>query len=109
MAVFNPCGYNCLNSATETNKSPKRTPIVMAVSKDGGQSFTDRNAVAAGGGLIEFAKNTYLLEDDTSESYCYPSILAVKDGILISYYHSDGDARCLNASKVTKVYYDEIG
>ena len=107
-AVYNPVGYNCLQWATEVWGSPKRTPIVLSLSGDDGRSFSDRGVNAANGGFLAMAKRTYLLEDDLSESYCYPSIQEVKDGILISYYHSDGDPRCLNASKVIKIYYHEI-
>jgi hypothetical protein len=64
--------------------------------------------VSAKGGFLEIAKCTYLLEDDLTNSYCYPSILEVEDGLLVSYYHSDGDARCLNAQKMVKIYYDEF-
>ena len=107
-AVYNPIGYNCLFDKTEKWGSPKRTPIVAAISKDGGKSFCDRTRSAGSGALLEFTKNTYLLEDDFSDSYCYPSILEVKDGFLVSYYHSDGSDVCLNASKIVKVSYEEI-
>lgn len=109
VAVYNPVGYNCLQWESETWGSPKRTPIVLAVSKDDGRSFNDRRAIAANGGFRDVARSTYLLEDDLSNSYCYPSILEVEDGLLVSYYHSDGDARCLNASKVVKIYMSELG
>ena len=55
-----------------------------------------------------FVKDTYLLEDDVTSSYCYPAILETEDGFLVSYYHSDGGPICLNATKVTKVYKSEI-
>lgn len=108
VAVYNPVGYNCLQGMTETWGSPKRTPIVLALSRNDGRSFNDRSVTAAGGGFLSVARSTYLLEDDLSNSYCYPSILEVRDGLLVSYYHSDGDARCLNASKVIKIYDEEL-
>ena len=108
VAVYNPVGYNCLQWASETWGSPKRTPIVLALSRNDGRSFNDRGAVAANGGFLDVAKSTYLLEDDLSNSYCYPSVLEVEDGLLVSYYHSDGDVRCLNASKVIKIYENEL-
>ena len=37
-----------------------------------------------------------------------PSALAVEDGILVSYYHSDGSDACLHASKIVKIRYDEF-
>lgn len=107
-AVYNPVGYNCMQWATETWGSPKRTPIVITLVRGDGRSLNDRSMVSAKGGFLEIAKSTYLLEDDLSNSYCYPSILEVKDGLLVSYYHSDGDVRCLNALKMVKIYYNEL-
>ena len=108
-AVYNPVAFSCLRTDAELWKSPKRTPIVVSLSADDGRSFDARNAVIAHGDQDAFAKATYLLEDDLSDSYCYPAILETKDGFLVSYYHSDGGKVCLNATKITKVYYSEIG
>lgn len=107
-AVYNPIGYNCLFTETEKWGSPKRTPIVVSVSEDDGKSLNDPAKSAASGGLLGVAKRTFMLEDDLTNSYCYPSILEVKDGFLVSYYHSDGSDVCLNASKIVKVSFDEI-
>jgi hypothetical protein len=108
-AVYNPTAFSCLSTAQEAWKSPKRTPIVVSLSRDDGRSFDKRNETFVGGRLDDFVKDTYLLEDDLASSYCYPAILETKDGFLVSYYHSDGGEICLNATKVTKVYTDEIG
>ena len=107
-AVFNPVGFNIMNTATEAWSSPKRTPIVCSVSDDGGASFADRKTTSVNGGLKGFRENTYLLETDLSESYCYPSAVAVKDGLLVSYYHSGGTPFCLNCSKIVKIRFDEL-
>ena len=58
--------------------------------------------------MIAFASRTFLLEDDLSSTYCYPSILAVRDGFLVAYYHSNSGDYTLNCLKIAKVYYDEI-
>jgi hypothetical protein len=108
-AVYNPTAFSCLSTAQEAWKSPKRTPIVVSLSRDDGRSFDKRNETFVGGRLDDFVKNTYLLEDDLASSYCYPAILETNDGFLVSYYHSGGGEICLNATKVTKVYTDEIG
>lgn len=108
-AVYNPTAFSCLSTAKEAWKSPKRTPIVVSLSGDDGRSFDKRNETFVGGRLDDFVKNTYLLEDDLASSYCYPAILETQDGFLVSYYHSDGGEICLNATKVTKVTYGEIG
>lgn len=108
-AVYNPLPYNCLRTDREVWGSPKRTPLVISFSKDDGRSFDDRClAYVYGHNLDELVQNTYLLEDDPKDSYCYPSILEVKDGFLVSYYHSNGSPVCLNASKMVKVTYDEL-
>lgn len=107
-AVYNPIAYNCLRTDEEVWGSPRRTPIVVSLSKDDGRSFSDRNKTFCGRAFADIVANTYLLEDDTSDSYCYPSILETKDGFLVSYYHSDGSAVCLNSSKVVKVYFSEL-
>ncbi len=107
-AVYNPMGYNCMFPATEAWGCPKRTPIVVSLSDDDGKSLNDPSVVPHHGGFRQVARNTYFLEDDLSDSYCYPSILEVRDGFLVSYYHSDGNVDCLNASKLVKVRYDEL-
>ncbi len=107
-AIYNPIGYNCLFPATERWGSPKRTPIVISISKTDGKDLNDSSVSAAHGGFLDVAKNTYLLEDDLTNSYCYPSALALKDGILISYYHSDGSNECLHAAKIIKIRYEEF-
>jgi hypothetical protein len=65
-------------------------------------------AAKGGRGLNSFTANCHLLEDDQRESYCYPAILEVADGFLVSYYHSNGTGICLNSAKITKVRYDEL-
>lgn len=107
-AVFNPVPYNCIRTDTEVWNSPKRTPLVCSVSFDDGRSLNKRGVSFVNGGLREFQKNTYLLEDDTSESYCYPAMLGTADGFLFSYYHSDGTPFCLRSSRIVKVYRDEL-
>ena len=81
-------------------------PYVCAVNRDGGLSFVE--ATKGGGGFRAFTASCYLLEDDQSESYCYPAILEVADGFLVAYYHSNGTGICLNSTKITKVRYDEL-
>ena len=55
-----------------------------------------------------FVKDVYLLEDDYTNSYCYPAMIETKDGFLVAYYHSNNSTYCLNSSKITKVYRTEI-
>ena len=60
------------------------------------------------GGFKPFVNNCYLLEDDTTNSYCYPAIIEVEDGFLVAYYHSGNTDVCLNCTKIIKVRFDEI-
>ena len=107
-AIFNPVPYFCTRTDTEVWNSPRRTPIAVAVSRDDGHSLNKRGVSFVNGGLREFQKNTYLLEDDTAESYCYPAMIGTKDGFLAAYYHSDGTPYCLRSSRIVKVYRDEL-
>ena len=108
VSIFNPLAYNCLRDAREVWNSPKRTPFVCAVSRDGGLSFVQNDVTFANGGFDAFAADCYLLEDDITNSYCYPALLEVDDGFLVSYYHSNNTNVCLNSTKITKVYFNEI-
>lgn len=107
-AVYNPISFSCLQENKEVWGSPKRTPIVVSLSYDDGRSFDARGATVVNHKLDDFVKNTYLLEDDVTNSYCYPAILETKDGFLVSYYYSDGSPVCLNATKMVKVYLSEL-
>jgi len=78
------------------------------VSRDDGRSLNDRTVLSANGGFRDVVRNTYYVEDDTSDSYCYPAIQETRDGFLVAYYHSDGVDVCLNATKMVKIHYDEL-
>jgi len=108
IAVYNPQSFGYANTATEAWPSAKRTPLVCAVSTDDGESFALDGKSATGGAYQNFIENCYLLEDDITNSYCYPAILPVKDGFLVHYYHSNGTNACLSSGKITKVYYNEL-
>jgi hypothetical protein len=112
LAVFNPQGFNCMVDRLESWGSAKRTPFVLAVTTGDGRDFDNTRNVgksAMHGYCRTFPKMCYLLEDDTAESYCYPALVEVADGILVAYYHSDGKGICLNSTKITKVRFEEIG
>ncbi len=108
IAVFNPNPLNCIHQATEVWGAGKRTPLICAVSRDDAKSFDSTNLGLNRKTLKEFYDNTYFIEDDLNDSYCYPAVFPVNDGFLISYYHSRGTDVCLFCAKVVKVYYSEI-
>lgn len=91
IAIFNPVPEHLLRVDSEPWG---RTPYVMAVSTDRGETFTK--------------EKVFYIEDDLTNGYCYPAIIECDDGFLVAYYHSNGTDVCLNSTKVTKVKYDEI-
>ena len=89
-------------------RSPKRTPLVLAIGGENGEHFGLNGTTARNGGLIPFQKSCYLLEDDPANSYCYPALQETRDGFLVAYYHSNGGKVCLNSTKIIKVYLEEL-
>lgn len=108
VSVFNPVPALCTREDYTVRASIRRTPLVCAVSDDKGRSFSCSDGYISGKKMIAFTNRAFLLEDDLSSTYCYPSILAVRDGFLVAYYHSNGGDYTLNCLKIAKVYYDEI-
>lgn len=107
-AVYNPVAFNVLSNGVENWNSPKRTPIVCAISRDDAHSLNRRGVTFVNGGLRDFRAQVYLLEDDLTNSYCYPAITETADGFLVAYYHSNGTPHCLRSSKVVKVRREEL-
>lgn len=108
VAVFNPNPYTVMTTKEESWNSAKRTPLVCSVSYDGGQSFDTTDKILTGHLMGPFINHSFLVETDDSNSYCYPSIMDTKDGLLIAYYHSGGHPCPLKSAKITKVYFDEF-
>lgn len=108
VAVFNPIPFSSVTTDVEVWGSAKRTPLVCAFTTDSGEAFDSTDKSLADGGIKAFTKNIATLEDDSRNSYCYPVIFEVKDGFLVSYYHSNNTPVCLNSTKITKVTFDEI-
>ncbi|MBQ0010658.1 MAG: exo-alpha-sialidase [Ruminococcus sp.] len=108
VAVYNPVPY-CGVGDRESWGSPKRTPLVCAVSRDDGLSFQPADRTTTGRDTDAFCADLFYLEESRTDSYCYPSILGLDDGFLVSYYHSGGSSMCLNCTKIVKVRFDEIG
>lgn len=92
VAVFNPVSEHILRD--DEKEFWGRTPYVMAVSKDSGNSFSQ--------------EDLYYIEDDLNNGYCYPAILECDGGFLLAYYHSNNTDCCLNSTKIIKISYNEI-
>ena len=105
-AIFNPVAYSPVQRHGY-EVSPDRTPLICALSEDDGVSFCTKGTFRSKS-FSEFGKNCYYIESDRSDNYCYPCILPVSDGFLVSYYHSNGSDICLNCTKIVKIKYTEI-
>lgn len=92
IAIFNPIPEHVLRD--EDKEFWGRTPYVMAVSYDKGETF--------------LKENLYYIEDDLSNGYCYPAVTECENGFLVSYYHSNNTDCCLNSTKIIKINYNEL-
>lgn len=108
IAVWNPNSYQPMREVTELWNSPKRTPLLCAVSTDDGRSFDTTDTDASNGALRGFRDRLFLIESDENESYCYPEMIETKDGFLVGYYHSAGTPMCLAATRVKKITWAEV-
>ena len=108
VSVWNPYPYHPLRDKKELWGSPKRTPLLCAVSTDDGRCFDTTDKSASNGALCSFRDCLFLIESDESESYCYPEMIETKDGFLVGYYHSAGTPMCLAATRVKKITWDEV-
>lgn len=89
LAVFNPIP----NYTTRTNtRFAGRTPLVIAVSRNDGDSF---DAV-------------HFLEDDPDLGYCYPAVFDGGDYILVAYYVMERRERNLDSNKIIKIQKSEL-
>ena len=69
-----------------------RTPLACAVSTDDAKTF----------------KKIFAIEDDPENGYCYASVLAGEEYILVAYYHSNGERDPLKCCKITKIDLTEF-
>ncbi len=91
VAVFNPIPEHIFRPDSETWG---RTPYALAVSKDRAKTFDKLNL--------------FYIEDNLDNGYCYPAIFEGENYFLIAYYHSNNTDICLNSTKITKIFYNEI-
>ena len=108
LAVFNPLAHSQASAYRLHYGSPQRSPLILAVSQNGGLDFASPAAAFTYDAFNSFCARCYLLEDDPADSFCYPAMLRVKDGCLISYYCDGGSHRVLNYSHIRKIADEEI-
>lgn len=90
VAIFNPIPNYVIRPEDNTWG---RTPLVCAVSDDNGKSF----------------EKIFALEDDPDNGYCYPAVIDGEGYFLVAYYHSDNSECPLNACRIKKILFSEIG
>ncbi len=108
MAVFNPVGHSPCAAYHTPWGAPQRSPIMLSVSDDGGQSFARPAKEFSWRAFKEHTRSCYLIEDDPADSYCYPAMIRINGGYLVTYYCDEGSHRVLNSSHVIKITDEEI-
>ncbi len=89
VAILNPDPHAVDRTAAPTWG---RTPLVLMKSDDD----------------FATAPETFYLEDDADNGYCYTAVFEGPDYFLAAYYHSDGGVCPLASAKILKVAYDEF-
>ena len=95
LALWNPVPkYNGRPDKVDGVLTLCRTPFVMAISDDNGETF----------------KNIKVLEDDPKSGYCYCAILETADGCVLLGYSAGGtgDECALNRQRIRKINLNEI-
>lgn len=90
-AIFNPIANHLLS---DDERTWGRTPYVCSVSYDKGRTFT--------------LGNTYFIEDDYTNGYCYPAVIDGDGYFLVAYYHSNNTGIPLNSTKIVKILTNEL-
>ncbi len=108
VAVFNPQPYYPSRLDLSSSGTPRRTPFVMAVSRDDARSFDATGKSYCSFGLSDFRDSLYTLENDPENAFCYPAIIETKDGFLVAYYHSNNSGHTLDSAKIVKIAYNDL-
>ena len=86
MAVWNPVPRN--NLSPDGDAADGRTPLVFALSGDGGASWSAPRVI----------------EDDPRAGYCYTAILPLRDAVLLAYCAgTEEDGCCLNRLRIRRM------
>ena len=108
-AILNPIPFGGTFAYAEHWLPHKdRTPFVIIADKTGGLDLVSKDFSKRVGDFMPYVKQCYYLEDDRSETYCYPTLFEAKDGIIVAYYYSDGSGKKLASGRITKILYSEI-
>lgn len=110
IAVLNPIPWaGTFAIAKEWLPHKDRTPFVLIADPTGGEALVKQDFSSRVGEFMPYVRHCCYLEDDRSETYCYPSLIEVEDGLLVAYYFSDGSGKELASSRIKKILWEELG
>ena len=110
IAVLNPIPWaGSFAIAKEWLPHKDRTPFVLIADPTGGEALVKQDfSNDRIGDFMPYVRHCYYLEDDRTETYCYPSLIEVEDGLLVAYYFSDGTGKELASARIKKILWEEL-
>ena len=109
IAVLNPIPWaGTFAIAKEWLPHKDRTPFVLIADPTGGEALVKQDFSSRFGEFMPYVRHCYYLEDDRTETYCYPSLIEVEDGLLVAYYFSDGTGKELASARIKKILWEEL-
>ena len=110
IAVLNPIPWaGTFAIAKEWLPHKDRTPFVLIADPTGGEALVKQDFSSRVGEFMPYVRHCYYLEDDRTETYCYPSLIEVEGGLLVAYYYSDGSGKALASARIKKILWEELG
>ncbi|MBP3605730.1 MAG: exo-alpha-sialidase [Clostridia bacterium] len=110
IAVLNPIPWaGTFGISREWLPHKDRTPFVLIADPTGGEALVKQDFSSRVGEFMPYVRYCYYLEDDRSETYCYPSLIEVEGGLLVAYYFSDGSGKELASARIKKIRWEELG
>ena len=109
IAVLNPIPWaGTFAIAKEWLPHKDRTPFVLIADPTGGEALVKQDFSSRFGEFMPYVRHCYYLEDDRTETYCYPSLIEVEGGLLAAYYYSDGTGKELASARIKKILWEEL-
>lgn len=110
IAVLNPIPWaGTFAIAKEWLPHKDRTPFVLIADPTGGEALVKQDFSSRVGEFMPYVRHCYYLEDDRTETYCYPSLIEVEGGLLVAYYYSDRSGKELASARIKKILWEELG
>ena len=109
LAVLNPIPWaGTFANSSEWLPHKDRTPFVLIYDPTGGAALVKQDFSSRFGEFMPYIRHCYYLEDDRTETYCYPSLFEAEDGILVAYYFSDGSGKELASARIKRILWEEL-